>query len=868
MNYLLTATILLFALWPAYYLLLRYSERYSLNRLLLLLAMVAVCALPFVELESPAPVVTQSVQGTITLMEETIAPIEALPPATSETFFVDDSVQPEIHVPVTKAPVPKLYLIYGVVSLLSFLLLGLRLAFILRLHLRSRPNGDGSYRLLHPSAKPGQAFTFGHLLYFSIDVPDDGDFEHILAHERVHARQFHTVDILISEVFLCLFWFHPTAWWLRTKMRANLEYLVDKEVVKRGSDRRSYQLALVRQSQAAQGLALALPFSEPSLKSRIVRLSGMPEYRLVGVAAALGLLLWLGIAMVTLNGTMTDLTHPSSGSYLAAYAEKGDPYYDYYQGILPQEITSIEVYTDRMVTVDEYLQLRAILSKVPGTRLYLYKAPFDKNYSLELQYGQNSPARVNYLPPVPDHKMVRMIGLDRNSSLEEKVKGFIPLSVTYDVEKKIVETMIGDKIKHPIISGGYFSRVLEATLPELSEGKLRVLVNQEPLELLPPGTNFIAGEDGPTDGFTVNGYPLNELGVEDWPKIVVEGRQMPRPVDRLRKILGEDSFEGVGSSFLTHTVETGTFRQAFEDIDWPPGQSIVAYYNDRKVSLDFLLDTEFGPEAFLSTGVVYDTHMGRYAVQVIDDSPYDQVTLVEIKVPTVEDPMDLSGIEEIDFYFKRLPTPAEVESIRSYLAGFPGYDLRVFQDCNYPFGNYTLYLGDAHGSMKGFSKVTVGESFEKPLRFKLKRSNSGAVDVEMFKPEVPDSDIGNAEIILIVDGVYVGVHESSVEPYNKATLDPPPAQVSLKCKSNTLPSFFNRGFWSYIYRSTGPEMMDDLFAMRDKHGYSDHEMVFFIGERPVDIGEFGNYVGGADSYVQMGTWTEIDHAPLVLQIVE
>jgi len=259
---------------------------------------VAVCALPFLEMESPAPVVTQSVQGTISYVERSA--LSALPisiePNPTEYLASDDSFgREEVQVMTQNVfdPIPGPYLFYGGVCLLAFLLLGLRLAFILRLHLRSRPNGDRSYRLLHPSAKSGQAFTFGHLLYFSIDVPDDGDFDHILAHERVHARQLHTFDILVCEVFLCLFWFHPAAWWLRTKMRANLEYLVDQEVVKRGSDRRSYQLALVRQSQAAQGLALALPFSEPSLKSRIVRLSGMPEYRLVGVAAALGLLLWM-----------------------------------------------------------------------------------------------------------------------------------------------------------------------------------------------------------------------------------------------------------------------------------------------------------------------------------------------------------------------------------------------------------------------------------------------------------------------------------------------------------------------------------------------------------------------------------------------
>ena len=372
MNHLLSVTILLFAVWPAYYLLLRYSDRYSLNRLLLLLVMVAVVTLPFINFSSPAPVVTQSIQGTISYLEDGVitggASIEPLPKA-----IVYDEQGEEIYLGSSTTIIfnllPSMY--YLGLGLLT-LVLGFRLLFILGLHLRSRPNGDGSYRLLHPKAKAGQAFTFGHNLYFSADVPNNPDFDHILTHERVHARQLHSLDILLSEVFLCIFWFHPAAWWLRTKMRANLEFLVDKAIISSGADRRDYQLALVRQSQGAYGLALALPFSEPSLKSRIVRMTGLPEYRVVGIIATVALLFWFGISLLVINGSSFDDV-PQGQEYLEAAAHPGDPYYEYYQSTLPEEFTSLEIYTSRMVTVDEYLQLRAILGKVPGAKLYVYK---------------------------------------------------------------------------------------------------------------------------------------------------------------------------------------------------------------------------------------------------------------------------------------------------------------------------------------------------------------------------------------------------------------------------------------------------------------------------------------------------------------
>ena len=95
------------------------------------------------------------------------------------------------------------------VGLVFGLLLLLRLTSLLTLHLRSRPKSG--YRELAAGAATGQAFTFGRTVYVSPDLPGTADFGHVLQHERVHARQLHSLDILLSEVFLCLFWFHPVA---------------------------------------------------------------------------------------------------------------------------------------------------------------------------------------------------------------------------------------------------------------------------------------------------------------------------------------------------------------------------------------------------------------------------------------------------------------------------------------------------------------------------------------------------------------------------------------------------------------------------------------------------------------------------------
>ena len=237
MNYLLTASLLLLVIWPAYLLLLHYSSRYTFNRFVLLLAIVATFALPVLNVSSPLPEVSRTVQSSLQSVESSIYiynPSMARPQVPSEGVKsqvgpVDNASMEAIS---TAAPTSVNYWLvtyllgFGAVS--SILLI--RLSGLIKLHLRSKRAG-GFWQL---PAKTGtaQAFTFGRRIYLSPDLIASDDLDHILSHEEVHARQLHSVDILASELLLCAFWFHPVAWWLRAKLRANLEYLVDREVVR------------------------------------------------------------------------------------------------------------------------------------------------------------------------------------------------------------------------------------------------------------------------------------------------------------------------------------------------------------------------------------------------------------------------------------------------------------------------------------------------------------------------------------------------------------------------------------------------------------------------------------------------------------
>lgn len=94
----------------------------------------------------------------------------------------------------------------------------------------------------------------------------------MLAHERAHARGWHSVDVIFMEVLSAVFWFHPLAHWFRKSLRSVHEYLADAEA-SRLSDRKQYGLLLIGQSQSGMPIAFANHFFQSPLKQRLVMLT-------------------------------------------------------------------------------------------------------------------------------------------------------------------------------------------------------------------------------------------------------------------------------------------------------------------------------------------------------------------------------------------------------------------------------------------------------------------------------------------------------------------------------------------------------------------------------------------------------------------
>ncbi|QKG58178.1 M56 family metallopeptidase [Hymenobacter sp. BRD128] len=255
LTYLLKANVVLALFAAAYYGLLRGLTFFGLNRAYLLLALLFAAVYPAL----PVPA---------------LLPARALPLLPTVVTHVASPAPPEVAASAG-LDWPRLALgLYaaGTAGLLLRLLgqLG-SLALVRR---RSRPTVvlGQAVRVL-PGA--GGPFSFGRTVYLSeVALADADSLPAALRHEHAHVRQYHTLDVLLTQLATALAWANPAAWLLRRAVLDNLEYLADRAALHTGLDRRAYQYSLLRQQPGGvPAPALAFHFSFPTLKNRIIMLN-------------------------------------------------------------------------------------------------------------------------------------------------------------------------------------------------------------------------------------------------------------------------------------------------------------------------------------------------------------------------------------------------------------------------------------------------------------------------------------------------------------------------------------------------------------------------------------------------------------------
>ena len=116
-------------------------------------------------------------------------------------------------------------------------------------------------------------FSFFKTIVYNSALYNASELQNILEHEKVHSEQYHSVDVLLSRLFCILFWFNPVVWLYKKAIIQNLEFIADSVALKRITDKKAYQITLLKITTQEQCVALANPFYQSLIKKRIVMLN-------------------------------------------------------------------------------------------------------------------------------------------------------------------------------------------------------------------------------------------------------------------------------------------------------------------------------------------------------------------------------------------------------------------------------------------------------------------------------------------------------------------------------------------------------------------------------------------------------------------
>ncbi|SFG78827.1 M56 family metallopeptidase [Pedobacter insulae] len=234
--------LLLFA--AAYYLVLRRLTFYTVNRAFLVIGIIFSTVYPFIDLTN------------FLNRQEQIA----MMPTIDVNQFVRD------------AGIVDYWQIVVVIFYVGVLFMAMRLIAqffsLYRVHRRSKP---GAVRNLNVRILEGQVspFSFWQTVYINPNIHSANELDTILAHEQVHVKEWHTLDIILAEISVVFYWFNPGIWLMKKAIKENIEFITDARIVKKGVDKKAYQYSLLGVGSLQASVGLVNNFNLSDLKKRI-----------------------------------------------------------------------------------------------------------------------------------------------------------------------------------------------------------------------------------------------------------------------------------------------------------------------------------------------------------------------------------------------------------------------------------------------------------------------------------------------------------------------------------------------------------------------------------------------------------------------
>ncbi|WP_340154686.1 M56 family metallopeptidase [uncultured Winogradskyella sp.] len=254
MEYLLKASVVIAIFYLCFHLLLKKETFFNQNRWFLLIGIIIALIFPFLVI--PVQITIEPIIATDNTFVITDNSFSTLPVSTPEASFEWQSLLPIIY--------SIGFLIFTIQFLLQF-------GSLIWLLLKNPKNKDGIYTYVIVNNKISP-FSFFKWIVYNPESFTQSELDLMMTHEKVHASQLHSIDILLIQLACSIFWFNPFIWFYRREVRQNLEYIADSKTQASINNQKEYQRLLLKTSVANHNISFSNNFYNSSIKKRILML--------------------------------------------------------------------------------------------------------------------------------------------------------------------------------------------------------------------------------------------------------------------------------------------------------------------------------------------------------------------------------------------------------------------------------------------------------------------------------------------------------------------------------------------------------------------------------------------------------------------
>jgi hypothetical protein len=164
--------------------------------------------------------------------------------------------------------------------------------------------------------QPIAPFSFFRYVFVHDAMVDTPEFNQILAHEKTHIEQRHSIDLVFVQILAAFLWFNPVVWQLIKSLKTTHEYIADRRIINSGYSLVEYQTLLLNQLISNNSFGLVHNFNLSFIKKRITmmknRRSGWPGKTKVALAI-IGTLI-ISAAIVQCNTKLDDVSIQSGSA--------------------------------------------------------------------------------------------------------------------------------------------------------------------------------------------------------------------------------------------------------------------------------------------------------------------------------------------------------------------------------------------------------------------------------------------------------------------------------------------------------------------------------------------------------------------------